>query len=360
MPSNYDIYLDFAGHHIYIMASYDHDLPALLSRLRATFQGVSFRLFEDALDYRQMARASIRSCEADGFMYVATPEELAARDRLNEPVDPRVHRLVITSGGTIVGFTSIHVMKIAQGPKIYAHSASLDGDWRFAGLRKAMLKWNEAVAGQISSSSGDSGEVMFESCAHNADNEWKAILESEGYMPASHVLEMVRPNLEDVPDLPLPQGVEVRQVVPEHYRAIWSMAKEANRDHRDFLEEYYTEERYQEWLRRPDFQPHLWQVAWAADEVVGAVRSYILEDENREFDRLRGHTEHIHVAREWRRKGVASALLARSLSVLRDHGMKEATLDVDAENLSGALRVYERLGFEERYHFIFYRKPLDA
>ena len=64
-------------------------------------------------------------------------------------------------------------------------------------------------------------------------------------------------------------------------------------------------------------------------------------------------------ARNWRRKGIASALLARSLAALRDNGMTEATLDVDAENLSGALRIYERLGFEKRHHFVFYRKPLD-
>ena len=38
--------------------------------------------------------------------------------------------------------------------------------------------------------------------------------------------------------------------------------------------------------------------------------------------------------------------------------MEAATLDVDTENPSGALRVYESLGFKRKVHFIFYRKRI--
>jgi mycothiol synthase len=53
----------------------------------------------------------------------------------------------------------------------------------------------------------------------------------------------------------------------------------------------------------------------------------------------------IGVRRGYRRRGLASALIARSLAGFRDAGAAEAGLDVDLENPSGAPRVYGALGF---------------
>jgi mycothiol synthase len=334
------------------------DLAALLSEMRAEFPDLVFRLFRGSEDYGPMVEVFTRSCSGDGFEWSSSSEQMAAKDRLATTTDQRRHRLVVEGGGHIVGFTDIHVGRLDDGEVFYTHDAPLDPAWRAPGLRRALLIWNEAVAMEIASTAGLDGSEKFESWANFGENEWRTTLEAGGYEPYNHLLEMVRPDLEDVPDLPLPAGIEVRPAGPEHFRAIWDMAKKSMRDHRDFSDTDYSEARYEEWLKGPELQPHLWQIAWAGDEVVVTVRSFIREEENREFGRLRGHTEHIHVAREWRRKGLASALLARSLVVLREHGMAEATLDVDAFNLSGALRVYERMGFRESYHFAFFRKPM--
>jgi mycothiol synthase len=104
--------------------------------------------------------------------------------------------------------------------------------------------------------------------------------------------------------------------------------------------------------------PELWQIAWEGDEVVGGVHNYIDKEENEAFNRKWGHTEQIFVRRPWRKRGIAMALIARSLKILREHGMTEATLDVDTENPSGALELYESLGYRPYSEFIFYRKPL--
>lgn len=52
------------------------------------------------------------------------------------------------------------------------------------------------------------------------------------------------------------------------------------------------------------------------------------------------------------------ALLAASLRALRARGMTEAALGVDTENLSGALRIYEALGFRAVRRNTLYRKPM--
>ena len=82
--------------------------------------------------------------------------------------------------------------------------------------------------------------------------------------------------LEELPECPLPEGIEVRPVLPQDYRKIWNAANEA------FMDEYGatapTEEWYQSYLNRPYFLPHLWQVAWDGDQVVGMVQNSSCEE----------------------------------------------------------------------------------
>jgi mycothiol synthase len=42
------------------------------------------------------------------------------------------------------------------------------------------------------------------------------------FLSNSIFLQMVRPNLDDIPDFALPDGLEIRPVTTDHYRAIWN------------------------------------------------------------------------------------------------------------------------------------------
>jgi len=78
--------------------------------------------------------------------------------------------------------------------------------------------------------------------------------------------------------------------------------------------------------------------------------------ENEALGVQRGWLDHVSVRRPWRRRGLASALIAESLRAIRDAGMTDAALGVDAENPTGALRVYENLGFRRARTGVSYRK----
>jgi len=148
-------------------------------------------------------------------------------------------------------------------------------------------------------------------------------------------------------------------VLPEHYRAIWDADTEAFRDHWGFVEP--GEEDYQAWLAdKTVFQPELWQIAWdvAQNQVAGQVRTYIDHEQNETYHRQRGWTESISVRRPWRRRGLARALIIRSLRAQKEAGMRESALWVDSENLSGATRVYEECGFRVAKRETIYQKSL--
>ena len=93
-------------------------------------------------------------------------------------------------------------------------------------------------------------------------NRYQAqLLESNGYQAMRYFQLRVRPTLDDIPDFPLPPGLEVRPVRPEQYRALWDADIDAFHDHWGVSEP--NEEDYQRWLTHPVwFQPELWQVAW--------------------------------------------------------------------------------------------------
>jgi ribosomal protein S18 acetylase RimI-like enzyme len=170
---------------------------------------------------------------------------------------------------------------------------------------------------------------------------------------------MVQPDLENIPDFPMPEGFEVRPVLPEHYQAIWDADKEAFRDHWGYSKP--TEEDYQAWLvNKTIFQPQLWQIAWDinTNEVAGQVRTFINTAENEKYNRQRGYTESISVRRPWRKRGLARALIVRSLRLQKEQGMTESTLGADNENITGATRVYEDCGFQVTKRHTLYRKPL--
>jgi mycothiol synthase len=117
---------------------------------------------------------------------------------------------------------------------------------------------------------------------------------------------------------------------------------------------------YEAWLQKKVFQPHLWQIAWdtTTNEVAGQVKTYIDTAWNEGFNRPRGWTEFISVGRPWRRRGLARALVVRSLRTQRDAGMLESGLGVDSESPTGATRVYEDCGFGVTGRNTIYRKPL--
>ncbi len=67
----------------------------------------------------------------------------------------------------------------------------------------------------------------------------------------------------------------------------------------------------------------------------------------------------VSVRRPWRQPGLARALVADALRGAAQLGFTSASLGVDAANPTGALGVYEAIGFEVERRSRAYRRPLD-
>ncbi len=228
-----------------------------------------------------------------------------------------------------------------------------------AGTLEAILEWAEARSREVAATLTGDLPVMLSAFLNEERPEHHAVLGAHGYRPVRYFFGMVRPTLDEVPNLPLPPGVEVRPVRPEDLRAIWQAEVAAFRDHWGASADDAGEDRWEEFRDEPLNDLALWQVAWAGDTVVGMVRPYINPPDFEVLGVRRGWCENISTHAEWRGRGIAKALISRALVALRDRGMTEAALGVDAENETGALGVYRAMGFVERTRETDFRQPLE-
>ena len=184
-----------------------------------------------------------------------------------------------------------------------------------------------------------------------------ALLRGNGFTPVRWFFEMTRDLSEPIPDVPLPDGLEVRPVATEDLRKIWHADVEAFRDHWGGFDD--SDERLQSWIESPSFDPSLWVVAWDGDEVAAGNINAIEADENAAIGVQRGWLHSVFTRRRWRKRGLANALIARSLRLIAERGMDYGILGVDADNPSGALGLYERNGFKVAERSTAWRKPLE-
>jgi ribosomal protein S18 acetylase RimI-like enzyme len=64
------------------------------------------------------------------------------------------------------------------------------------------------------------------------------------------------------------------------------------------------------------------------------------------------------VRRPWRKRGLGEALLHYSFDEFYKRGMKTISLGVDAQNPTGATRLYEKVGMRAASEFVTYEKEL--
>jgi mycothiol synthase len=161
-----------------------------------------------------------------------------------------------------------------------------------------------------------------------------------GYRPirGSWTME-IEFGVEAPPEPVVPDGIELRPYRhPDDERAVYEALQEAFADHWDFHPQ--SLEDWREFtVKWRNFDPDLWLVAWAGDEVAGMSLNY----PERSDDPGHGWIGTLGVRRPWRRRGVGEALLRRSFAALHARGLRKVRLGVDSENPT-ATRLYERVG----------------
>jgi ribosomal protein S18 acetylase RimI-like enzyme len=317
--------------------------------------GLMLRNWQDDSDYEAMRRILHADKHSLGMEEAITTADLKSHLESMPHMDMRKHAFLLEKNGQVIAYQTMRKMPETSGVYCYNHHGFILPEWKERGIGGAMIRHSEQVL-QTIAAEDNVDEKFFQVFLDSVQTGLIHLLEAMGYRPMRYFYEMLRPDLEGIPDHPLPQGIEERPVKPEHLRLIWDAVVEGFKEH--WGETQHTEEDYDRWLKRHFIQPDLWHIAWDEDRVVGLVLNYVEPEENLEYNRKRGKTEDIATLKEYRGRGIAQALIVQGLRQFKELGYTEATLDVDSENATGALRLYEKLGYRPNKTFIAYRRVL--
>ena len=208
-------------------------------------------------------------------------------------------------------------------------------------LLRRMLERAETV---ITERAGDRA-ILVKTSAKERHPGLRTAAEALGFRHSRSGAELIRPSVDDVPDIPLPLGFEIRPIAPDDramHRRIYDAGKRAFAD--TYGEEVPSDGEFERWLGGPTFDPTLWQVAFHGDEIAGQILNFM--DEQRTEDDWIGWTEAISVQPEHRRRGLARALLAASIRRVAEAGATRTALGVDLQNPNEAATLYQSMGYE--------------
>jgi GNAT superfamily N-acetyltransferase len=312
---------------------------------------VHFRPFRDEADFESISRIFMASVEASGNEWVRTAEWFKNIFLNKVNFDIKKDLVIVENDGKAIGYSHINWHQENDGTMVYRHGELVVPDWRGKGICKGLLRMNRERASKLAARH-EGGPKRMRSWSSDTDKYRNALLEGEGHRRERWFLELIRDLEEPIVSLAVPMGLEVRTVTPSDYRKVFEAGWEANKDH--WGARGMEESDYNEFIGDPNFQPDLWQVAWDGDKVAGLVLAWIDKAENKEYNRLWGYPDDIAVRRPYRRRGLARALLARSLTMLKDMGMTHANLGVDMDNPNKAMNLYSSVGFKHyKEHYIY-------
>ena len=179
-----------------------------------------------------------------------------------------------------------------------------------------------------------------------------ALLEHSSYHSVRHFFRMAIELTEQPPEPQWPDGLTPRPFDREHAKAFQAASENA------FAEEWgHQPEPFDHWRRRRlDDQAataDLWLGVWDGDDVAATL---ICDARRYEM----GWIASVGVRIPWRRRGLGLALIHHAFNEFWRRGERKVGLGVDAENPTGATRLYERAGMDVAFEAVVYEKRLPG
>jgi mycothiol synthase len=284
-------------------------------------------------------------------------EDLA--EELERPhLDLAKDTIGLWSGDRMVGYGIAHVRTAVVDVDRVNTEGAIDPEWRRQGLGTALMRWLIARAGELHTTTHPDSPGQVSTGVSSTNVGAVRLLRNLGFEEERYFFDMRRPLDQPIPNAPVPDGLKLRSYDTSYEEALRQAHYEAFSDH---------------WGWSPP-TPEAWRARNVGSRAFRGVQSYYVLDGDTIAAYVNGYESEadtevtgirelyigqVGTRRAYRGRGLARAALAKVLAKAAEAGYQRAALGVDADNPTGALGLYEALGFVTHKKFISYRLPLD-
>jgi mycothiol synthase len=255
--------------------------------------------------------------------------------------------LIVGPAGQVVGFAAVGQREHAR---IYSEALALP-EYSHQGLQECLLAQVEQWAQEQVPLARSDARVALSCYIAQKDEQGGLSLQRHGFKEIRRSWNMEIEMNEAPAEPEWPAGITARTFRPGDERVVFDTDEEAFKDHWGHMPGNF--EHWKHWtIERETFDPTLWFLAYEGDQIAG-VSLCVYRDEL-------GWVDTLAVLRPWRRAGLGKALLQHSFGEFYRRGTRTVGLGVDAQNLTGATRLYERVGMHVARVYISYEKELRA
>jgi mycothiol synthase len=183
--------------------------------------------------------------------------------------------------------------------------------------------------------------------ASEGDRGLQDAYERAGFRPFRHSFRMEIDLVDEVPEPLWPDGHVVRGFREGEERRVHQAQMDSFADTWGFSE--FPFETWAHWSMGALFQPEHWFVVESGDDLAAIALCRVPETEPE-----LGWVDILGVLPAYRRRGLAIALLQHVFRHFAALGLEQVALSVDAENPTGAVRLYERAGMHVARKYVRY------
>lgn len=235
--------------------------------------------------------------------------------------------------------------------------AEVHPDHRLPGLRQALTAWAAEQADRRLTALGGELPKSIGATVIDVLAEHIRVYQSLGFEEVRYFYNMRRDLHEPIPEAEMPTGLRLVNYRPEWDRKLQQAFNDSFADHWNFHP--VTDEDWQMWFTGgEDFRPDLTYLVLDGDEIAAFSINGVNPQRNQQRGVQEGWIHQLGTRRGWRKRGLATTLLLASMQAFEKEGLDFAALGVDTQNPTGALKIYERVGFKPFKRMIaFEKKP---
>ncbi|MFI5710847.1 GNAT family N-acetyltransferase [Kribbella sp. NPDC051620] len=289
-------------------------------------------------------------------------ENYSAEDLVEELGDPKLDTARDTVGlwadGVMVAYGVVYWRKNLVDVDRLNTDSAVRGDWRRRGLGQALLSWEIGRARELHQEHHpDVAEAELNSTVISTNVGAAALFTKLGFDECRYSFTLQRPLDLPIPAVGVPDGLRVVPFEPAYDEALRLTHNEVFMDHWGSTPK--DEETWKVWFTGSRaFRAGLSFLVLDDEQIVAYANGFEYDADTAATGIREVYVGQVGTVRSHRGRGLAAVALTALMRQAAETGFQRASLGVDTQNPTGALSLYERLGFKQHTQWTTYRLPL--